>query len=352
MNRFSITQQQIDNSPVRSIAIVTYPGVEAIDLIGPMEVFTFANVGLRWEGLTTEPVYQIEVTAKDDNPVTTLSGLQIIPTTSYRKVVDRLDTLIVPGGVDPDVAAKDAELVEWICTHSKKVRRLASVCNGVFVLAKCGLLEGHRVTTHWDWTSKFRHQYPSVQLEPDRIFVRDGSIWSSGGITSGIDLALAMVEEDWGHSLALFIARYLVVFLKRPGGQSQYSAYLMADAANRRDFRGLQAWIMDNPGTDLRVDVLAKRVEMSPRNFARTFLLETGVTPAKYVEMVRTDLARHYLEKTEIQVTVVAQKAGFKDTETMRRTFSRHIGINPVDYRARFGLKSDFDFGRESVLSE
>jgi len=241
VNQFSITKQQIDNSPVRSIAIVAYPGVEAIDLIGPMEVFNFANLGLQSEGLTSKPVYQIEVLAKDENPITTLSGLQIVPTNCYGKVLDHLDTLIVPGGADPEVAVKDAELVEWIYNHSKKVRRLASVCTGAFMVAKSGLLDGRRVTTHWDFSSKFRVQYPSVQLDPDRIFVRDGPIWSSGGITSGIDLALAMVEEDWGHSLALFIARYLVVFLKRPGGQSQFSAYLKTDAASRQDIRGLQA---------------------------------------------------------------------------------------------------------------
>ena len=352
MNQFSITKQQIDNSPVRSIAIVAYPGVEAIDLIGPMEVFNFANLGLQSEGLTSKPVYQIEVLAKDDNPITTLSGLQIIPTTSYRKVVDNLYTLIVPGGADPEVAVKDAELVEWIYNHSKKVRRLASVCTGAFMVAKSGLLDGRRVTTHWDFSSKFRVQYPSVQLDPDRIFVRDGPIWSSGGITSGIDLALAMVEEDWGHSLALFIARYLVVFLKRPGGQSQFSAYLKTDAASRQDIRGLQAWIMDNTAADLSVAVLAKRVNMSPRNFARTFLLETGVTPAKYVEIVRTDLVRHYLENADLQITVIAQKAGFKDPETMRRTFVRHVGVNPVDYRARFGQNNKTISDRESVMSE
>ncbi len=337
MNRFSITKQQVENSPVRSIAIAAYPGVEVIDIVGPMEVFTFANVILQAEGLATQPVYRIEVLAKDEKPITTLSGLQIVPTTIYGKAFDTLDTLIVPGGVAPELAVNDAELIEWICTCSNKVRRLVSVCTGAFMLAKGGLLDGRRATTHWGWSDQFMQEYPLVQLEPDRIFVCDGPVWSSGGVTSGIDLALAMLEEDWGHKLALHVARYLVVFLKRPGGQSQFSAYLKTDAANRRDFRELKAWIMENPNADLRVETLAERVDMSPRNFARTFLLETGTTPAKFVEMVRTDLARHYLESTKKQVNEVAQKAGFKDSETMRRTFVRHVGINPVEYRARFG---------------
>ncbi len=340
MNQFSITKQQIESSPIRLIGIVVYPEVEVIDVVGPMEVFAFANIALQQEGLTSKSVYQIEVLAKENKPITTLSGLKIVPTNAYGMFSDRLDTLIVPGG-GAHAAAKDGVLVEWIQNHSQTVRRLASVCTGAFVLAKGGLLDGRRATTHWAWTGQFKDEYPSVRLEPDRIFVCDEAIWSSGGITSGIDLALAMVEEDWGHKLALHIARYLVVFLKRPGGQSQFSSYLATEAANRRDFRELQAWIMENPAADLRVEILAKRVNMSPRNFARNFLLETGVTPAKYIEMVRTDLARHYLETTELQISEIAQKAGFKDAETMRRTFIRHIGVNPVDYRARFGRNND-----------
>ncbi|MGR9074188.1 MAG: GlxA family transcriptional regulator [Gammaproteobacteria bacterium] len=335
MNRFSISRQQLEKTPIRTVGIIVYPGVEIIDVVGPMEVFTFANLELEKEGLTSKPVYQVKVLGKDDDPVATLSGLKILPTHIYGETMDRLDTLIIPGGAVSSI--KDTELIEWIHKHSKKVRRLASVCTGAFVLAKGGLLDGRRATTHWFYTDKFKHEYPAVRLEPDKIFVCDESIWSSGGITAGIDLALAMVEEDWGHKLALHIARHLVVFLKRPGGQSQFSTYLMAEAANRRDFRELQAWIMENPDADLRVEALAERVAMSPRNFARTFLLETGITPAKYVERVRTDMVRHFLENTEIQVAEAARRAGFKDAETMRRTFIRHIGISPSDYRSRFG---------------
>jgi transcriptional regulator GlxA family with amidase domain len=339
MNQFAISKQQIENSPLRSIGIIIYPGVEVIDIVGPTEVFMFANKALQMEGLTTKPVYKCELLAKDDQPVTTMSGVQVVPTNSYRKFVGTFDTLIVPGGENSQEAMKDANLIECICIYSKNVRRLASVCTGAFLLAKSGVLDGRRATTHWYFSSSFKDAFPLVRLEPDKIFVHDGSIWSSGGVTSGIDLALAMVEEDWGHQLALFIARFLVIFMKRSGGQSQFSPYLETAAADRIDFRDLQVWIMENPSVDLRVKALAQRVEMSPRNFARVFLLETGVTPAKYVERVRTDLVRHYLENTDKNVSEIAQKTGFKDTETMRRTFIRHIGVNPVDYRDRFGRK-------------
>ena len=337
MNRFSLSKQQVQNSPSRVIAIVAYPGVEILDVIGPMDVFFYANAGLRRAGLTADPVYRLKVLAREERPITTLSNLQISPVTCYETFDEPLDTLIIPGGMDPEGLAKDTHLIEWIRTRCQDVRRIASVCNGAFALAESGLFNGRKATTHWDFSSRFRDKYPSVDLEPDRIFVHDGPVWSSGGITSGIDLALAMVEDDWGHKLALRVARYLVVFLKRQGGQSQYSDYLKTDAASRRDFRDLQAWIIENVQEDLRVEVLAARMAMSPRNFARTFLAETGVTPAKYVEMVRTDLARHFLESTRLNVSVIAEKAGFKDTETMRKTFVRHVGISPIDYRARFG---------------
>ena len=337
MNRFSITSQQLENTPVRVIGIIAYPGVEVMDIVGPMEVFTFANDGLRSEGLVSNPVYQVKILSKDKKPITTLSGLQIVPMERYETYDKPIDTLIIPGSYHPELLAQNANLINWIRAHTNDIRRVTSVCTGTFALAEAGLFDGRRATTHWAYSSEFEKTYPSVKLEQDRIFVQDGPVWSSGGITSGIDLALAMLEDDWGHKLALYVARFLVVFLKRQGGQSQYSEYLRTDAVSRQDIRELQAWIMENPHKDLRVEVLAERMAMSPRNFARIFLIETGITPAKYVEMVRTDLARHYLESTRLNIAIVSEKAGFKDTETMRKTFLRHVGINPIDYRTRFG---------------
>ncbi|MGR9107379.1 MAG: GlxA family transcriptional regulator [Gammaproteobacteria bacterium] len=336
MNRFSISERQIESSPVRTIGFVVYPDVEVIDVVGPMEVFVFANRALQQEGLISDPVYQVKLLGNNDQSITTLSGLQIGPVTCYETFKDPLDTLIVPGGSDPEVASNNLDLVNWIRIRSKAVRRVASVCNGAFILAQAGLFKGRRATTHWNYASRFRKKFPTVELDPDRIFIQDGSVWSSGGITSGIDLALAMLEDDWGHKLALYVARYLVLFVKRQGSQSQHSDYLRSDALTRRDITELKAWIMENTHEDLRVEVLAERMAMSPRNFARIFHTETGVSPAKFVEMVRTDLARHYLESTRLSIEVIAENVGFKNTETMRRTFIRHIGISPAAYRIRF----------------
>lgn len=337
MNRYSISKHQIENSPTRTVGIIAFPGVEIIDIVGPMEVFTFANTRLLTDGIISDPVYEVKVLSKGDGPVTTLSGLQILPSDRYAGFCRELDTLIIPGGIDPESLADDTELMSWIRECSENVRRITSVCNGAFVLAEAGLLDGRRATTHWNYSDRFRKRYPRVKLEHDRIFIQDGPVWSSGGITSGIDLALAMVEDDWGHKLALAIARFMVVFLKRQGGQSQYSEYLKTDAASRHDIRELQAWIIENVQKELCVGMLAEQASMSARNFARVFRAETGVTPAKYIEIVRVDLARHYLESTRFNINTVAQKTGFNDPETLRKTFVRHIGITPMDYRARFG---------------
>jgi len=227
-------------------------------------------------------------------------------------------------------------LLDWIRHIAPRVRRLASICSGAFLLAESGLLDGRRATTHWYYCDRLARDYPSICVEADKIFVRDESIYSSGGITSGIDLALAMVEEDWGPELALFAARYLVVFLKRPGGQSQFSTYLSYEAANHDDIRDLQLWIMEHPTEDLRVDVLAERVSMSTRNFARVFLAETGITTAKYVEKIRIDTACYFLLNSNLPIESVTEKSGFGDSETMRRAFLRNLGMNPKSYRSRF----------------
>lgn len=334
---------------VRKIGFVLYPLVESLDITGPYEVFSFATKSMQRGGVIGQPVYTIEIFAEKPGPVETLSGLEIVATRSYRDLYDDIDTLFIPGG---DVAAAGAkgkyqsalantELLDWIKAMAPKVRRLASVCSGAFILAECGLLDQRRATTHWDFCSAFQHHYPSVKVDPDKIFICDGDIYTSGGITSGIDLALSMLEEDWGRELALYIARYLVVFLKRPGGQSQFSAYLASESSKRMDIRDLQAWIISNPTENHHVDNLAERVAMSPRNFSRTFLQETGMTPGKFVEKVRIDAARQYLEQENLSIEAVANKAGFVDAERMRRTFIRHLGVNPKNYRDRFSRHSN-----------
>ena len=322
---------------VRSIAIVAFDGVEIIDLTGPMDVFALSNLGIQRAGITTENVYSIQVLAKKPGLVTTWSNLKIHADAAYGELRDDIDTLLIPGSPDVEAILADPGLLEWIRAMSTRVRRLVSVCTGAFLLAKAGLLDGRRATTHWAYCDRLAADYPQVMVEPDRIFLRDGSIFTSGGVTSGIDLALSLLEEDWGREIALLGARFMVVFLKRPGGQSQFSGYLVSEATHHPDLRKLQMWIMEHPAEDLRVEVLAERMAMSPRNFARVFQEETGMTPAKFVEKARVDAARHFLGSSDQRIEIVAKISGFGDAERMRRAFLRHIGVNPHDYRARFG---------------
>jgi len=322
--------------PVRSIGIVAFPGAEVLDITGPYEVFAFANMILQKEGVSPEAAYTIAVLAEQPGPVMTMTGLQIIADKSFSQIDKSLDTLLIPGG-DPKVLLANTQVVALIHDMEPKVRRLVSVCTGAFLLAESGLLDGRRATTHWNYCTEFTEKYPRVNLEPDRIFIKEGNILTSGGITSGIDLALAMVEEDWGQKLALAVAQFLVVYLKRPGGQSQFSSYLTREASKHSALRDIQAWIMQNPKEDLRVDSLADRIAMSSRNFSRLFLSETGMTPAKFVEMSRIDAARNLLELTRFQIDTIADSSGFKDSENMRRAFIRQLGVNPSEYRKRFG---------------
>jgi transcriptional regulator GlxA family with amidase domain len=332
---------QVRVAKIRSVGFVTYPGVEIIDLTGPMEVFAFANNALQRTGVCSEPAYPMEVLAAQTGPIKSSCGLQIIADKAYGDVQDGIDTLLIAGTPDVSCLLCDPALQDWVRGMAPRVRRLASVCTGAFLLAESGLLDGRRATSHWDYCDWLARDYPSVIVEPDRIFVRDGSISTSGGVTAGIDMTLSMVEEDWGSEVALLVARYLVVFLKRPGGQSQFSAYLTSEAT-RPELKDLQAWVMLNLTGDLRVEALAERMCMSPRNFARFFLTETGMTPAKFVEMARIDAARHYLGSTQQAIETVAEKSGFGDPERMRRAFIRQLGINPQSYRDRFGIADSF----------
>lgn len=335
MTAFSFAHPENFIHQTRTIGIVTFPGVESLDITGPFEVFSFANLALEQHGIQCEPIYKIQLLGKTPGPVVTMSGLQILVDDSYGEPTADIDTLLIPGG---DIARElfNRELLEWIVAMAPRVKRVASVCTGAFLLAEAGLLDDRIATTHWHYCQQLAQSYPKVRVEADRIFIKHGHVFTSGGITSGIDLALALLEEDWGRDLALFVARFLVVFLKRPGGQSQFSSYLSNEAFQRTDLRELQAWIIANLDTDLKVDAMAERLAMSPRHFARVFLSETGMTPAKFVETARIDQARHFLETTELSVEIVANKTGFKDPERMRRTFIRQLGVNPQSYRQRF----------------
>jgi len=315
----------------RRIVILAFPGFQPLDVVGPAEVFAGADE------LAAGGAYAVEVVAEEPEPIMTRSsGYGIAPKTTTARCRGAIDTLIVAGGFGVRRAEEDAGLIRWIRSAARRSRRVTSVCSGAFLLARAGLLEGRTVTTHWARTAELAQIHPQLTVDPNPIFIRDGDVWTSAGVTSGMDLALAMVEEDLGREIAVEIARWLVLFLQRPGGQAQFSSHLSTQLAERRPLRELQSWIADHLDADLRVETLAERVAMSPRNFARFFGRETGMTPAAYVEVLRVERARQLLEEAGDPVDAVAAKCGFGTPETMRRAFARRVGVAPAQYRARF----------------
>lgn len=327
------------NHACRRIGIVVFTNCDAMDVSGPVNVFSYADRWLQMTGKTTQSVYAIEILAEQAGPVTTCSGLKIIADRAFAEVEDGFDTLVVAGGVGMDQAKENRALVDWIKAMSGRARRTVSICTGAFLLAECGMLDGHRATTHWLFCDRLAEEYPQIHVEPDCIFIREDSVYTSGGITAGIDLALALVEEDWGSDIANSVARILLVFLRRPGGQSQFSSYLPAEAKTRMDIRELQGWIIDHPAENLSVEALASRLAMSPRNFTRVFLKEVGVTPASFVEQVRLSVARNRIEQTKLPLKIVCEQCGFGSDEHMRRAFQRHLKVSPQAYRERFQFR-------------
>ena len=320
----------------RRIVILAFPGVQPLDVVGPAEVFAGADA------LSGGDAYTVEVVAKDPGPITVRSsGYGIVPKTTTARCRGPIDTLVIAGGFGVAKAEEDAALVRWIRSAARRSRRVTSVCSGAFLLARAGLLEGRTCTTHWASTAELARRHPELTVDPNPIFVRDGNVWTSAGVTSGMDLSLALVEEDLGREIAVQIARWLVLFLQRPGGQAQFSTHLSAQLAERRPLRDLQAWIADNLDEDLRVETLAGRAAMSPRNFARFFRRETGMTPAAYVEELRVERARQLLEEGADPVEVISARCGFGTPETMRRAFSRRVGVAPAAYRGRFRTVND-----------
>jgi transcriptional regulator GlxA family with amidase domain len=322
----------------RHVAMVVYPDCEIVDVTGPMDVFCFANYWLRLAGQIqdNEAVYSLSLIAERAGPVKTASGMKIIADYAYDDVPDDIDTLMVTGAPFTVDSWTDRKLVRWLPEMLPKVRRMVSICTGAFLLAESGLLNQRKATTHWLFCEQMANQYQNVQILPDKIFVRDGSIYTSGGVTAGIDLALSLVEEDWGWEMAAGIARGMLIFMRRPGGQSQFSSYVFNEAKTRKDFRELQAWIVSHPEEDLSVENLADRMAMSPRNFSRVFCQEIGMTPAKFVERTRLEAARNLMLRSDLPMESIADKCGFHNAEQMRRTFQRLLNVSPQEYRANF----------------
>jgi len=320
----------------RRIVFVAGPGTEILDLAGPLQVFARASDIYRRNN-SGAPIYSIEVVSI--SPVRSLTancGLRFHADKTFRQLRGKIDTLLVAGGDAIEQNKINPEGVRWLKQIAKRARRVGSVCTGAMLLARAGLLDGHRVTTHWNWCETLVRRAPRADVDPDPIFVRDENIYTSAGVTTGMDLALALVEEDYGSRLALETARNLVLYLRRPGGQSQFSAALSLQATDRKPLRELEAWVLEHLDTPLTVPDLAQHLAMSPRNFARVFTREMKTTPAKFVERLRVEAARRRLEESQNSMETIANECGFGSVNSMRNVFQRTLKISPGQYRRHF----------------
>jgi len=323
----------------RLVVVLAFEDVQLLDVAGPVQAFASANEIVKQ--MRGAP-YRIVVVSRRGGPVCTSSGLPVLtrPVAGATGKIG-IDTLIIPGGPGVHAALKETTTIDWVSRQASTARRVASVCTGAFLLAEAGILTGRRATTHWKSCARLQQRYPDIRVEPDPIYVREGRIWTSAGVTAGIDLSLALIQEDLGRKLAMQVARHLVVFLNRPGGQSQFSASLeaqslAADGNAPNHFAPLHAWIAEHLTSDLRVERLAEQAGMSPRTFARIYAAKMEITPARMVEKIRVEAVRRILEETDVPIKRVASMCGFGQEERLRRAFSRQVGTTPVEYRRRF----------------
>src|SRR5438046_3254448 len=321
----------------RRIVFVAAPGTEILDLVGPLQVFARASEMFVRQNPVVSPIYSIEiVTTSPHRSFVTNCDVRIMAHKTFRKLRGNIDTLLVAGGSAIENDEISAEVVRWLKTIAGRIRRIGSVCTGAMLLARAGLLDGRRVTTHWNWCEILIRRAPGARVDPNPIFVRDKHVYTSAGVTAGMDLALALVEEDHGSRLALQVARNLVLYLRRPGGQSQFSAALSLQLTDRKPLRELESWVLDNLNKPVTVPLLAQRVAMSPRNFARVFTNEMKTTPAKFVECLRVEAARRRLEESQNSMETIAAECGFGSVNSMRNVFQRTLKIAPGQYRRHF----------------
>jgi len=326
--------------PLR-IALFAYPDVQALDLSGPLEMFARATRLLRDEG-RAHPGYSLTVVGTKAGPLVASSGFRFLPDVTFRALRGEVDTLLVVGGRGMDALLDDRAVLDWLRQMAGRVRRLGSVCTGAFLLAEAGLLDGRTATTHWSRAKDLALRYPRVRVEEDRIWARDGNLYTSAGVSAGMDLALALIEEDLGSEVALAVARAMVMYLRRPGDQSQYSAPLRLQAAKTPSVRELVAWAAEHPATDLSVPALAQRVGKSPRHLTRVFRKELGIAPAEAIEQLRLEAARRALQQSAAGLDEVAERCGFGSAEVLRRAFLRALHVTPSAYRARFSAGKEF----------
>jgi transcriptional regulator GlxA family with amidase domain len=321
------------------VVVPVFPGAQSLDISGPVEVLAGAN-----RSATTTKKYVVEVVSASGGGVRCSSGLELV-TAPLPYGGGRIDTLLIPGGEGSKAAAQDEAFVAWIKAAAARSRRVATVCTGAFVAARAGLLDGRTVTTHWASADRLAAEFPSLRVDADRIYINDGRIWTSAGVTAGIDLTLALVQEDHGVDVAQNVARWMVMFVHRPGGQSQFSSPVWVPRAERDSIREVQQIIESDPGGDHRISTLDATASMSHRHFNRVFVREVGITPARFVERVRIELARHALESGSETLDVVASRCGFGTSESLRRAFHRCQGVSPDHYRARFRIDSTIGAG-------
>ncbi|HEY0227968.1 MAG TPA: helix-turn-helix domain-containing protein [Mycobacterium sp.] len=319
--------------------MAVFAGVDAVDVAGPAEVFAMANLALP----AGAPRYDVRVVAKSREAVSTFSGLRLQVDESFAELREPPDTIVVTGRVDvtPEgqpISVCDEDVVGWLRERGSAAGRIAAVCAGGHIAAAAGLLDGHRATTHWGTATQLAAEYPLVEIDPDPIFIRSGRMWTSAGITASMDLALALVREDHGDEIALKIAQFMVMYVQRPGGQSQFSAALSLPAGNRADLAELRRWIGTHLNEDLSVSALARRMAVTPRHFARVFHADVGVTPGEFVERMRIEHARRLLERTALTPERIASASGLGSVETLYRLFRSRLGTTPREYRQRFAL--------------
>lgn len=313
----------------KTVGILALPGMQLLDVSGPLDVFAQANIE------TGRETYDLRVIACAPGPVRSSSGARLLPDAVAGESDMRLDTLLVAGGPQAWRADPSPALLDWLRGQARLARRFGSVCTGAFVLARAGLLDGRRVTTHWAAAGTLADAYPTLRVDADAIYVRDGKLRTAAGVTAGLDLALALVEEDLGREIARAVAAQLVMYFRRPGGQMQFSRRGEARPAGRSALQEAQRWVAANPAQDHRVAELARRAGLSPRHFARLFRAEVGMTPAAWVELARVSRARELLETGEEVPKQVALKCGFANVDTLRRSFVKHVGVTPAEYRRR-----------------
>jgi len=321
----------------RTIVFLAAPDTQILDVAGPFQVFVRAAELFVQEHPAQKLPYRVLLASSTRRKsVSTNCGLVLTGAQTFRALRGPIDTLLVAGGTGVENAAREEELLLWLQRTAQRVRRLGSICTGAFLLASAGLLDGKRVATHWKWAADLANKFEHTTVDADPIYIRDGNTYTTAGVTAGMDLALALVEEDLGSPMALKVARELVLYLRRAGGQSQFSAALSLQASDRKQIEEIRSWVLDNLDRDLPVEKLAARAGMSPRNFARVFQKDTGTTPARFVEHLRVEAARRRLEESQDKLEKVASDCGFGSLQSLRRSFLRVLHVPPNDYRHRF----------------